>query len=403
MILKFERIKMKKFSINVDMGAKNNGVFLASVEGDNSAKITNKSAFNVKIDKGDNFVLDRANRLAKRHARRSFNRDGFVLRFARQIFDLDKLPTRKELLEKIENQKIEYKKELKEPKELIFGLFKNRGFNYQNIDIDDKIFDDENFICLLENFKFLKEYGYEFSECRCLEDFENFINQKADELSNSNSFKDDMLNFLNEQSKIINDIKEFYDTTNNLSDKALKNNAKAIEMAQQEINALGNDDENLANLQTKLENLQNKPEKFKKQLANLQKNYPKFVEILKDKDKTLTLKFVKFFNELINAAKSELERNSKHRKAYLKDINKELNSSDNKILAWEYDEIFNNLRDKVEGKKWSKDEFYKFVGNVANIQTRVWRRYFNFANYKCQILLKMNLKFTMMANLPSKF
>lgn len=368
---------MKKFSINVDMGAKNNGVFLASVEGA-SAKITNKSAFNIKIDKGDNFVLDRANRLAKRHTRRSFNRDGFVLRFARQIFDLDKLPTRKELLEKIENQKIEYKKELKEPKELIFGLFKNRGFNYQNIKIKDEVFDDENFICLLENFKFLKEYGYEFSECRCLEDFENFINQKADELSNSNSFKDDMLNFLNEQSKIINDIKEFYDTTNNLSDKALKNNVKAIEIAQKEINALGNDDENLVNLQTKLE--------------NLQKNYPKFVEILKDKDKTLTLKFVKFFNELINAAKSELERNNKHRKVYLKDINKELTSSDNKILAWEYDEIFNNLRDKVEGKKWSKDEFYKFVGNVANIQTRVWRRYFNFANYKMPNFDKDKLK-----------
>lgn len=369
---------MKKFSINVDMGAKNNGVFLASVEGDNSAKITNKSAFNVKIDKGENFVLDRANRLAKRHTRRSFDRDCFVLRFAGQIFDLDKLPTRKELLEKIENQKIEYKKELKEPKELIFGLFKNRGFNYQNIKIKDEVFDDENFICLLEKFNVLKEYGYEFSECRCLEDFENFINQKADELSNSNSFKDDMLNFLNEQSKIINDIKEFYDITNNLSDKALKNSAKAIEIAQKEINALGNDDENLANLQTKLE--------------NLQKNYPKFVEILKDKDKTLTLKFVKFFNELINAAKSELERNNKHRKVYLKDINKELNSSDNKILAWEYDEIFNNLRDKVEGKKWSKDEFYKFVGNVANIQTRVWRRYFNFANYKMPNFDKDKLK-----------
>lgn len=368
---------MKKFSINVDMGAKNNGVFLASVEGA-SAKITNKSAFNVKIDKGENFVLDRANRLAKRHARRSFDRDCFVLRFAGQIFDLDKLPTRKELLEKIENQKIEYKKELKEPKELIFGLFKNRGFNYQNIKIKDEVFDDENFICLLEKFNSLKEYGYEFSECRCLEDFENFINQKADELSNSNSFKDDMLNFLNEQSKIINDIKEFYDITNNLSDKVLKNSAKAIEIAQKEINALGNDDENLANLQTKIE--------------NLQKNYPKFVEILKDKDKTLTLKFVKFFNELINAAKSELERNNKHRKAYLKDINKELNSSDNKILAWEYDEIFNNLRDKVEGKKWSKDEFYKFVGNVANIQTRVWRRYFNFANYKMPNFDKDKLK-----------
>ena len=372
---------MKKFSINVDMGAKNNGVFLASVEGANSAKITNKSAFNVKIDKGDNFVLDRANRLAKRHTRRSFDRDCFVLRFAGQIFDLDKLPTRKELLEKIENQKIEYKKELKEPKELIFGLFKNRGFNYQNIDIDDKIFDDENFSCLLEKFNVLKEYGYEFSECRCLEDFESFINQKADELSNSDSFKDDMLNFLNKQSKIINDIKEFYDITNNLSDKVLKNNAKAIEIAQQEINALGNDDENLANLQTKLE--------------NLQKNYPKFVEILKvkDEDKESVLKkFVKFFNELINAAKSELERNNKHRKAYLKDINKELTSSDNKILAWEYDEIFNNLRDKVEGKKWSKDEFYKFVGNVANIQTRVWRRYFNFANYKMPNFDKDKLK-----------
>lgn len=380
---------MKKFSINVDMGAKNNGVFLASVEGA-SAKITNKSAFNVKIDTGENFALDRANRLAKRHTRRSFNRDGFVLRFAGQIFDLDKLPTRKELLEKIENQKIEYKKELKEPKELIFGLFKNRGFNYQNIKIKDEVFDDENFICLLEKFNCLKEYGYEFSECRCLEDFENFINQKADELSNSNSFKDDMLNFLNEQSKIINEIKEFYDITNNLSDKVLKNNAKAIEIAQKEINALGNDDENLANLQTKIE--------------NLQKNYPKFVEILKDKEfieilkvkdedkESVLKKFVKFFNELINAAKSELERNNKHRKAYLKDINKELNSSDNKILAWEYDEIFNNLRDKVEGKKWSKDEFYKFVGNVANIQTRVWRRYFNFANYKMPNFDKDKLK-----------
>lgn len=381
---------MKKFSINVDMGAKNNGVFLASVEGANSAKITNKSAFNVKIDKGENFVLDRANRLAKRHTRRSFDRDCFVLRFAGQIFDLDKLPTRKELLEKIENQKIEYKKELKEPKELIFGLFKNRGFNYQNIKIKDEVFDDENFICLLEKFNVLKEYGYEFSECRCLEDFENFINQKADELSNSNSFKDDMLNFLNKQSKIINDIKEFYDTTNNLSDKALKNNAKAIEIAQQEINALSNDDENLANLQTKLE--------------NLQKNYPKFVEILKDKEfieilkvkdedkESVLKKFVKFFNELINATKSELERNNKHRKVYLKDINKELTSSDNKIVAWEYDEIFNNLRDKVEGKKWSKDEFYKFVGNVANIQTRVWRRYFNFANYKMPNFDKDKLK-----------
>lgn len=380
---------MKKFSINVDMGAKNNGVFLASVEGA-SAKITNKSAFNVKIDKGENFVLDRANRLAKRHTRRSFDRDCFVLRFAGQIFDLDKLPTRKELLEKIENQKIEYKKELKEPKELIFGLFKNRGFNYQNIKIKDEVFDDENFICLLEKFNVLKEYGYEFSECRCLEDFENFINQKADELSNSNSFKDDMLNFLNEQSKIINDIKEFYDITNNLSDKVLKNNAKAIEIAQQEINALSNDDENLANLQTKLE--------------NLQKNYPKFVEILKDKEfieilkvkdedkESVLKKFVKFFNELINAAKSELECNNKHRKVYLKDINKELTSSDNKIVAWEYDEIFNNLRDKVEGKKWSKDEFYKFVGNVANIQTRVWRRYFNFANYKMPNFDKDKLK-----------
>ncbi len=101
---------------------------------------------------------------------------------------------------------------------------------------------------------------------------------------------------------------------------------------------------------------------------------------------------MKFFNELINAAKSELERNNKHRKAYLKDINKELNSSDNKILAWEYDEIFNNLRDKVESKKWSKDEFYKFVGNVANIQTRVWRRYFNFANYKMPNFDKDKLK-----------
>lgn len=53
------------------------------------------------------------------------------------------------LLEKINDEKIEYAKKLQEPKELIFGLFKNRGFNYQNIDISDELFDDENFIFLL--------------------------------------------------------------------------------------------------------------------------------------------------------------------------------------------------------------------------------------------------------------
>lgn len=359
----------KKLSINVDMGAKNNGVFLASINDD---KIAEKSAFNVKIDKGQGLVFDRANRLTKRHTRRSFDRNRFVLRFIEQIFDFNKLPKREELLKKLVNlikkefenytnglkdkqifldekgklkeEYKNYKKVLKEPKELISGLFKNRGFNYQNIEVSNEVFDDENFISVLEKFEDLEKYGYEFGGCESIGDFENIINKKADELSNSDDFKAKVLEFFKEQSEIVNDIKELF--------------------------AIPND-------------LKNKSEKLRAKLANLQEKYPKFAEISNDKNiKSSAIKsFVKFFNELIDSAKNELERNNKHRKVYLKDIYEEINNNKNSILSWEYNKIFENLFDSIESKKWSKNEFYNFVGNVANIQTRVWRRYFNFTDY----------------------
>lgn len=255
---------------------------------------------------------------------------------------------------------------------MIFGLLKDRGFTHQNIDISDESFEDENFISLLEKFNFLKEYGYEFIQCKNLNDFENIINQKADEFSNCDSFKDNMLDFLNKQQKIINDIKDIYDISDTINTKE-----KEIK---KEIKKANKGNKKLQELQKELKDLEKKQEELSKNYQNFVKSQ-NFEEISKLKDKK---NFFKFFNDLINSAKNELERNNKHRKVYLKDIKKEIENSDNKILAWEYDEILKNLClcDKVEGKKWNKDEFYKFVGNVANIQTRVWRRYFNFTNYK---------------------
>lgn len=86
---------MKKFSINVDMGAKNNGVFLASIE-DN--KITEKSAFNVSFDensKNEGLKFNKKDRRAKRHDSRSNDRDRFVLRFIKQIFDFENCQLKK--------------------------------------------------------------------------------------------------------------------------------------------------------------------------------------------------------------------------------------------------------------------------------------------------------------------
>lgn len=246
-----------KLSINIDMGAKNNGVFIATLKGD---KIISKNTANVFFNKGLEF--SKINRTAKRHTRRGYDRDRFILRLLGEILDLNSLS--------------------QSEKEKLFGLFKNRGFNYKNIDSEINLDD--------ETIKFLQiQKGYKFGDCVSLNDFEKEITKHFESFD-----KDYMLNFLQEQREILENI-----------------------------------------IKTKKDDKSNK--------------------IKKD---------IKSIIEIFNSTENEIEKNNKHRISYLKDIKEEIDRDFDKI--YKKFSIFKN-----------SNEFYNFVGNISNFQTRILRKYFN--------------------------
>ena len=245
---------MKSLSINIDMGAINNGIFVATCQDD---KIIDKNAFDIKFDKGK-LNFSKIERTLRRHTRRSFDRDRFVLRLLGEILPLENLSN---------NQK-----------EKLFGLFKNRGFNYLNVNFSAEIDSDS-----LEILNALD--GYYFKDCRVLSDFENSISKIFNELEN-----DEILAFLDDQAQILNQAKE-------QKNKILNKNINAI-------------------------------------------------------------------LEFLESIKNESFKNNKHRKSYLKDIKNEIENSFKDIILKL--KIFKNSQ-----------EFYYFIGNIANFQTRILRRYFN--------------------------
>ncbi|WP_096026662.1 hypothetical protein [Campylobacter lanienae] len=245
---------MKSLSINIDMGAINNGIFIATCQDD---KIIDKNAFDIKFDKGK-LNFSKIDRTLRRHTRRSFDRDRFVLRLLGEILPLENLSN---------NQK-----------EKLFGLFKNRGFNYLNVNFNAEIDSDS-----LEILNALD--GYYFKDCRVLSDFENSISKIFNELEN-----DEILAFLDDQVQILNQAKEH-------KNKILNKNINAI-------------------------------------------------------------------LEFLESIKNESFKNNKHRKNYLKDIKNEIENSFKDIILKL--KIFKNSQ-----------EFYYFIGNIANFQTRILRRYFN--------------------------
>ncbi|OCS02458.1 hypothetical protein, partial [Campylobacter fetus] len=83
-----------------------------------------------------------------------------------------------------------------------------------------------------------------------------------------------------------------------------------------------------------------------------------------DKKNKEAIKASKNIQSLLQSIRNEIDKNNKHRISYLKDI-KELIYKDCEFIIQKSDK-FDNL-----------DEFYNFVGNIANFQTRILRRYFN--------------------------
>lgn len=243
---------MNELSINIDIGAANNGVFIAIT---NENSIVYKNAFNIYFDK--NLTFSKSDRTARRHARRSYDRDRFILRLLNEILPIDSLS--------------------QSQKEIIYGLFKNRGFNYHNIEFNESLDDDVvNFLNSLD--------GYIFGLSKNKDEFEQVLNEIVVDHSN-----DEIKEILETQSQILNNID--------------KKNKEAIKASK--------------NIQSLLQSIRN-----------------------------------------------EIDKNNKHRISYLKDI-KGLIYKDCEFIIQKSDK-FDNL-----------DEFYNFVGNIANFQTRILRRYFN--------------------------
>lgn len=243
---------MNELSINIDMGAANNGVFIAIT---NEDSIVYKNAFNIYFDK--NLTFSKSDRTARRHARRSYDRDRFILRLLNEILPINSLS--------------------QSQKEMIYGLFKNRGFNYHNIEFNESL--DDYVVEFLNGLD-----GYIFGLSKNKDEFEQVLNEIVVDHSN-----DEIKEILKTQSQILSNI---------------------------------------------------------------------------DKENKKAIKASKNIQSLIQSICNEIDKNNKHRISYLKDI-KGLIYKDCEFIIQKSDK-FDNL-----------DEFYNFVGNIANFQTRILRRYFN--------------------------
>lgn len=142
-----------KTHISIDMGAKNNGVFLAHTK---DGKIIDKTATNYIFEPSSiNFL--KKDRTKKRHQRRGFKRT----RLTRRLLD--------EIIKKLKKQDLsqaEY--------ELLYGLLKNRGFNYINIEFENDLSD--------ESLEILNEIdAYEFKNCVSKNDYELRLSEIANE------------------------------------------------------------------------------------------------------------------------------------------------------------------------------------------------------------------------------
>lgn len=200
-------------------------------------------------------TFSKSDRTARRHTRRGYDRDRFVLRLLGEILPIDSLS--------------------QSQIEIIYGLFKNRGFNYHNIEFNESLDDDAvSFLNSLD--------GYIFGNSKSKDEFEKILNEIAADHSN-------------------NEIKEILETQS---------------------------------------------------------------EILNNIDNKQAIKASKNIQSLLQSMRNEIDKNNKHRISYLKDI-KGLIYKDCEFIIQKCDK-FDNL-----------DEFYNFVGNISNFQTRILRRYFN--------------------------
>lgn len=154
---------MNILSIAIDMGAKNNGVFIVKSEND---KILDKKATNIIVDK---INFSKKSRRENRHKDRNYKRRKLAKRLQREIIDFS-LYTLKE-------------------QELIQGLLNNRGYTFISTSTEFEKLNDETIKFIDKHFEELKnlntkeDFENKISDFENLEDLKSYINSVNEKIN----------------------------------------------------------------------------------------------------------------------------------------------------------------------------------------------------------------------------
>ncbi|HIP11978.1 MAG TPA: hypothetical protein EYG73_04565 [Arcobacter sp.] len=153
---------MKKLSISIDMGAKNNGIFIAKIDND---KIVDKKAKCIVIDK-NSIKFSKVSRRANRHKVRNIKRRKLAKRLLWEILGREHFT--------------------KEQQELIQGLLNNRGYTYLSTSSEFESLQEESV-------EFIKVYYEDLKDLKTKDDFLEFLSD--DKFSDEKT----LLEFLDKQ------------------------------------------------------------------------------------------------------------------------------------------------------------------------------------------------------------
>ncbi|MEA2099886.1 MAG: hypothetical protein U9P72_07140 [Campylobacterota bacterium] len=324
---------MKKLTISIDMGAKNNGVFIAKT--DNETILENKASC-VVID-GNLINFSKKDRRENRHKDRNYKRR----RLARRVL----------------NELVDFSQYNEKQTESIMGLLKNRGYTFLSSTTEFEKLEKEtlefidNYLSDIQGYtnkdKFEEFFTNEF------EDEKELVEFLQNQIQNINNISNDLQNYSNKK-KILSDLESLQSRTitkfksfSFIKNMLFNYDYKDLGKNEKEITAsLKKDDFDNSNID------------FEKEFEYINKlNFTTESET----NKPTISKNLKELKDFFIGIKKEIDTGSKPRKKYIKEIEDEIK----------------NL-DFIE----NKEKFLNLIANISNLQLRVLRKFFNYNSQK---------------------
>lgn len=321
---------MTKLSISIDMGAKNNGVFIAKTK---NQKVIDKKANCIIVNKGS-LNFSKKSRRENRHKDRNYKRRKLAKRLIAEIIDFSKYDEKQQ--------------------EILQGLLNNRGYTFLSTEVEFEKFCDETN-------SFNDRYFKDISKYTTKEKLEEFFTNKFDDEKELLSFLEtqinqiskltnDLANFINKD-KIIKDLETLQSDTIPTKFKSFSY-MKNLLYRYKYLNIGKNEKEIMSNIIK---------DDFDRAKIDFAKEFEYINSLDFDKDAKLNKKLIeedlKSVKDFFTGIQKEIQTGSKPRKKYLKDVKDEIGKLD-----------------FIE----DKDSLYNLIGNISNLQLRVLRKLYNF-------------------------